>query len=269
MATTHGKKGIIYKWNGVAGDLSDEPCTVTGNDAQITDSTKRILNPNVTVTFSQAVWAASTAYSLNDLRVPTSPNGFVYKVTTEGTSGSVEPTWPTTIGATVLDGTVEWTCDHLCRLVNIDYANGTAHFSGVPAPVTCSGTGAYVPTGNLVKTGYLYEWTLSVDLEVSEYNSFQSDWKNFMAGHASANGSAKGWFVGTNWWDDFEDNVDGTMDFFFLQLFTYDPDDDRTGDHFDCWVMFSGFELPVGMTGPVSETVSFQVLGYPPFTPNA
>ena len=52
MAATHGKKGIIYKWNGVAGDLSDEPCTVTGNDAQITDSTKRILNPNVTVTFN-------------------------------------------------------------------------------------------------------------------------------------------------------------------------------------------------------------------------
>jgi len=212
MATTHGKKGIIYKWNGVAGDLSDEPCTVTGNDAQITDSAKRILNPNVTVTFN--------------------PTNSVI-------------------------------------LIGIDYANGVAHFSNAPGTTTCSGTGAYIPTGNLVKTGYLYEWALSIDLEVSEYNSFQSDWKNFMAGHASANGSAKGWFVGTNWWDDFEDNVDGTMDFFFLQLFTYDPDDDRTGDHFDCWVTFSGFELPVGMTGPVSETVSFQVLGYPPFTPNA
>lgn len=60
-------------------------------------------------------WTATTAYSLNDKRRPTQPNrnGFQYKVTTAGTTGAAEPTWPEDIGATVADGTVVWTCVEL------------------------------------------------------------------------------------------------------------------------------------------------------------
>ena len=56
-------------------------------------------------------WSASTAYSLNARVVPTSPNNFTYRCTAAGTSGANEPVWPTTIGATVLDGTVTWTTE--------------------------------------------------------------------------------------------------------------------------------------------------------------
>ncbi len=55
-------------------------------------------------------WAATTVYALNALRRPVTANGLQYKVTTGGTSAGVEPTWPTTYGATVVDGTVTWTC---------------------------------------------------------------------------------------------------------------------------------------------------------------
>jgi len=55
-------------------------------------------------------WAASTAYSLGDFRAPTTDNGYWYEVTVAGTSGASEPTWPTTPGDTVDDGTVTWTC---------------------------------------------------------------------------------------------------------------------------------------------------------------
>lgn len=57
-------------------------------------------------------WAATTAYSLNAQRRPSVPNrnGLRYKVTTAGTTGSSEPTWPTEWGQTVTDGTVVWTC---------------------------------------------------------------------------------------------------------------------------------------------------------------
>lgn len=56
-------------------------------------------------------WAATTAYSLENLRRPLAArNGYYYEVTTAGTSGGTEPTWPTTVGNTVVDGTVTWTC---------------------------------------------------------------------------------------------------------------------------------------------------------------
>lgn len=55
-------------------------------------------------------WAATTAYSLTNFRRPTVANGYRYECTTAGTSAGSEPTWPTTPGGTVVDGTVTWTC---------------------------------------------------------------------------------------------------------------------------------------------------------------
>jgi len=40
---------------------------------------------------------------------PTTPNGYYYFCSVAGTVGSTEPTWPTVIGATVSDGSAEWT----------------------------------------------------------------------------------------------------------------------------------------------------------------
>jgi len=56
-------------------------------------------------------WVASTDYSLNAIRVPTTHNGYRYKATTAGIAGTTEPTWPTTIGNTVTDGAAVWTCE--------------------------------------------------------------------------------------------------------------------------------------------------------------
>jgi hypothetical protein len=58
-------------------------------------------------------WVASTTYATNDIRIPTSANrnGFRYKATTGGTTGSTEPTWPEAVGLTVTDGTAVWTCE--------------------------------------------------------------------------------------------------------------------------------------------------------------
>jgi hypothetical protein len=54
-------------------------------------------------------WQASTAYAVQKLVRPTSFAGRYYRVTTAGTSGGSQPTWPTTDGGTVTDGSVEWT----------------------------------------------------------------------------------------------------------------------------------------------------------------
>lgn len=56
-------------------------------------------------------WAATTNYALGDYVKPTTNNGFIYKVTTDGgSSGATEPTWPTTVGDTVVDDGITWTC---------------------------------------------------------------------------------------------------------------------------------------------------------------
>lgn len=58
-----------------------------------------------------APWQASTVYAIDVQVQPTAKNGYRYAVTTAGTSGSSEPgSWTTTIGGTVSDGGVTWTC---------------------------------------------------------------------------------------------------------------------------------------------------------------
>lgn len=58
---------------------------------------------------SKGYWTASTAYSSGDTVLPVGGNGHIYKCTTAGTSSGSAPTWPTTAGGTVSDGSVVWT----------------------------------------------------------------------------------------------------------------------------------------------------------------
>lgn len=62
-------------------------------------------------------WAVASAYAVGVFRRPTAANGFRYEVTAiagTGTSGGVEPAWPTTVGTTVVDNAganqITWTC---------------------------------------------------------------------------------------------------------------------------------------------------------------
>jgi lambda family phage minor tail protein L len=58
-----------------------------------------------------AAWAASTAFSVGDIRRATTSqdSGLWFRCTTAGTSASSEPSWPTDVGSTVTDNTVVWT----------------------------------------------------------------------------------------------------------------------------------------------------------------
>jgi hypothetical protein len=67
-------------------------------------------NGRLGVGYDPPPWEATTAYGLGQQVVPTTLNGFVYEATVAGTSDVAEPTWPTTIGQTVVDDGVTWEC---------------------------------------------------------------------------------------------------------------------------------------------------------------
>lgn len=54
--------------------------------------------------------APSTAVAQDTGCEPATRNGYLYRATTAGTTGSSTPTFPTTLGATVSDGSVVWEC---------------------------------------------------------------------------------------------------------------------------------------------------------------
>jgi len=55
------------------------------------------------------IWRPNEVYDASEFVRPTRGNGFSF-VSNGGTSGSREPVWPKTLGATVIDGSVTWTC---------------------------------------------------------------------------------------------------------------------------------------------------------------
>lgn len=78
------------------------------------------------VAYPADCWEENIDYSLGDIIRPDPSNGFVYELTNKvGTSGTVQPTWPTTVGNTVVDAEGNtWTCQGQFSVFN------TAHMQG-------------------------------------------------------------------------------------------------------------------------------------------
>ena len=62
--------------------------------------------------------------------------------------------------------------------------------------------------------------------------------------------------------------MDTSQAYFFVQFFTYDPDNDQTGDHFNAWVIFESFNLSAPVAEMVKETIGYKVHGMPGFVLN-
>src|SRR3990172_3231226 len=54
------------------------------------------------------VWVSAKAYTIGQWIRPTTINGFAYRARNDGISGSTEPTWPTAVGSSVVDGNITW-----------------------------------------------------------------------------------------------------------------------------------------------------------------
>lgn len=98
------------------------------------------------------IWVASTPISTGIYVQPTTPNGFIYKVTKAGTTNSSEPSWITSEGSVVTDGTIEYLA------VLIDKKPNTQEILGLAHKTATDGTNANLAGGNFA--------TISVYAEV-------------------------------------------------------------------------------------------------------
>lgn len=192
------------------GNLKDEPTTVNGSVAQITDATARYLNPNAPPIFTPA---------------------------------------------------------NAVQLLSINYTEGSATFSAAPGVTTVTGNNGFVPASALQKVAYLTNWALTITLEMADKTAMGDAWKSALPGLASGSGSIGAYYVATQTlWNCLAKTIAAGAKYYLLQLFTYDPAADQTGDHFNVWGAFTSFALNPSISAVVAETLNFTVEGAISFT---
>jgi len=157
------------EWN--ISHLKDEATTESGADAQITETTRQILNANAVPTFSDS-------------------------------GGKV--------------------------VTSIDLVTGTAHFSGNVTVVTVTGNNGWIRRYGIDLVAYAFNWHFTAECDLAVIRRFQQHWVGRCPGQARAEGGAEGYFIGGS---SFFDAL-AAREYFLLELFNYEPDGDRSGDHF-------------------------------------
>lgn len=69
---------------------------------------RTISGVNTVIDVFARVWEPTNLYVKNRHVRPSTSTGFYYFAQADGISGAVEPTWPTILGGTVVDGTITW-----------------------------------------------------------------------------------------------------------------------------------------------------------------
>jgi hypothetical protein len=118
-----------------------------------------------------AIWPATGVYTLTYV-VPAAANGYIYEATIGGTTAAAPPAYPTTIGGTVTDGTVTWTCRELFSSLKTITLFDTPTVAG-------AGTGTYTYIYSALEEG-LYVDTDSPNIPLDKH-SFISQYACFRA----------------------------------------------------------------------------------------
>jgi hypothetical protein len=101
-------------------------------------------------TLIAGIWKVATVFATGAIITPSTPNGYVYIATVGGTShASTEPTWPVTVGSTVIDNSsITWTCyavQHAVTEIKLALAGGSTLSSAT--------AGASLNLGTVINSG--------------------------------------------------------------------------------------------------------------------
>lgn len=110
-------------------------------------------------------WTASTTYAINNCVRPTASYNYVYEATsiTTGTSAASEPTWPTTVGNSVVDGGVTWTCRAKWSNRVLGVAGGAETHTQIQAELASHTHSVYDP-------GHYHSMTSAVGINTGSWN---------------------------------------------------------------------------------------------------
>lgn len=292
MATTtpvHGKLGALYvlRPNGFSGSgLNDATWGYGSTAADLTyyevvidselgggggvDTFKWRVNGGA---WTEDVDITGAAQTLADAQTITFAATMGHTLTDQWIIGNLndEPTTIATVYAQITDATARmlnpnyppvWTPTEAVNLLSVDYTKGIATFDAAPGVTTVTGNGGYVPAAALKKVGYLIDWNLNITLEMADASRMGQNWKEALPGQASASGGANAYFVADQTlFNCLQEAINAGEKYFLLQLFTYDPDQDQTGDHWNVWATFTNFIVNPTINEVVKEALSFQVFG--------
>lgn len=80
-------------------------------------------------------WHQNSVISLNSYTIPTTINGHKYIAIAGGTTGSTQPTWTTSAGSTVIDGSVTWQESGIDDISNTSFDHNLVYSSGFASPI--------------------------------------------------------------------------------------------------------------------------------------
>ena len=116
---------------------------------------------------------------------------------------------------------------------------------------------------------YSFDWKFTSTVDLAPVPRHQQQWKEWIPGQAQASGGAESYFIGgDSFIDALIEAAAGTERYFLLELYSYEPDQDQTGDHFTAWAAINGVDVNAPIGDVIKEPITFDFHGLPKFTAN-
>ncbi len=151
-----------------------------------------------------------------------------------------------------------WTDSGGKYALEVDFSRGYANFSGNVATVTVAGSNAYVLESGLQKIGYLQGINLNMSRSMADASYNGVAYQSALSGQLVGSGTINKLTIADK---DLYDVVINSQKYFLIQVSTYDPDQDQTGDHWNLWVSFENFGVSSPLTDAVKTNLSFKSSG--------
>ena len=155
------------------------------------------------------------------------------------------------------------------NVTEIQLVLGKAIFDGNVTVVTVTGNNGYIVRSALELVAYSFDWNFTAAVDIAVIPRHQKHWKEKLPGQAEASGGAGSYFIGgSSFFDALKAAAEGGDRYFLLELYSYEPDADQTGDRFVAWAAIKGVDVNAPTNEVVKEPVSFEFHGLPKFVAN-